>query len=203
MFYWSNQTKLIVYKDIVLNDLDDGDNNDDEQMFINGFVTQIDDMGFEAKLINMANSARVQHCVLSIQGMTCQSCVKAIEGAIGQTPGVYIVSVNLERKEGIIFYDNDEISSANFLIECIEDEGFEAQLASQQFIQYSNFADSKSGDNQRKASQSAGRNERKSLTRQNSRVHRPSLTYFSNLDRRESASNINIGSLKPDPNDLR
>lgn len=54
----------------------------------------IDDMGFEATLL--ADSAKgVETCVVSIKGMTCNSCVKNIEGTIEEKPGVLSIKVSL------------------------------------------------------------------------------------------------------------
>ena len=45
-----------------------------------------------------------EEVILSIEGMTCQSCVNKIESTVSEKPGVISVSVSLEEKEGKILY---------------------------------------------------------------------------------------------------
>lgn len=40
----------------------------------------IDDMGFEAQLPLLEGNQEVQNCIVHIEGMTCNSCVRSIEG---------------------------------------------------------------------------------------------------------------------------
>lgn len=42
----------------------------------------IDDMGFEASLPLLQDNQIINKCVVHIDGMTCNSCVKSIEGMI-------------------------------------------------------------------------------------------------------------------------
>lgn len=53
----------------------------------------IDDMGFEATLLETQTSDSTQTCTISIQGMTCNSCVRNIEGNIGGKTGVKNIKV--------------------------------------------------------------------------------------------------------------
>lgn len=55
----------------------------------------IDDMGFEATLLQADSAMDVETCVVSIKGMTCNSCVKNIEGTVGGKPGVITIKVSL------------------------------------------------------------------------------------------------------------
>ncbi|KOX72672.1 Copper-transporting ATPase 1 [Melipona quadrifasciata] len=66
---------------------------------------------------------------VNIEGMTCQSCVKNIEGTIGSRPDVLSVKVDLEEKLGYIEYKVNEVTPDE-LIEAIEDMGFTASLRS-------------------------------------------------------------------------
>ncbi|GLV37053.1 ATP7 [Carabus blaptoides fortunei] len=64
---------------------------------------------------------------LGVEGMTCQSCVRNIEGCVGGKPGVHSISVSLDNKSAVIHYDSSMLS-AQQLCEYIEDMGFEASL---------------------------------------------------------------------------
>ena len=55
----------------------------------------IDDMGFEATLVPLDAAQGEESCVVSIKGMTCNSCVKNIEGTIGEKPGVIAIKVSV------------------------------------------------------------------------------------------------------------
>ena len=99
----------------------------------------VDDMGFEASLGPIALSgvslaqeaaaAAASVALINVDGMTCQSCVKNIEGHIGDHEGVMKISVSLEKKEAVIVYD-PEITDPEKLREAIDDMGFEATLPS-------------------------------------------------------------------------
>ncbi|XP_033114023.1 copper-transporting ATPase 1-like [Anneissia japonica] len=66
-------------------------------------------------------------CVISIEGMTCDSCVRSIEGVIGDDLAVKNISVSLQREEAVISF-NSLVSSAEQLRDKIDDMGFEATL---------------------------------------------------------------------------
>ncbi|KAG7295611.1 hypothetical protein JYU34_021884 [Plutella xylostella] len=59
-----------------------------------------------------------------IHGMTCQSCVRSIEGSVRELPGVQHVKVELDEKAGYFRYDA-RLCSADVIREHIEDMGFE------------------------------------------------------------------------------
>ncbi|XP_060105207.1 copper-transporting ATPase 1 [Heteronotia binoei] len=65
--------------------------------------------------------------VINIEGMTCNSCVKSIEGVISQKPGVKSVCVSLLHHNGTIEYD-PILTSPDDLKNAIEDMGFDASL---------------------------------------------------------------------------
>ena len=78
-------------------------------------------------------------CVLSVDGMTCNSCVQLIESTLSQISGVNSIKVSLQFKETFIEYDpsivkTDELSSR------IYDMGFDAAIIST----YSLYAESNS-----------------------------------------------------------
>ena len=79
-------------------------------------------------------------CVVDIQGMKCQSCVRNIEKTIGGKLGVTAVKVDLEKKEGTVQYDGELLNSAQ-IAEYIGAMGFTAkvkQIASPSGKNYNN-----------------------------------------------------------------
>ena len=94
---------------------------------------QIEDMGYDASLTAQNESEHLpgdssQTCLIRVEGMTCQSCVKNIEGNIGKQNGVKDVVVSLETKEATIRYEPLS-TSPEALRNQIEDLGFDAFLA--------------------------------------------------------------------------
>lgn len=102
-------------------------------------ATEIDDMGFDcdylpdeddeivAKIVEI-NKSKVLSSHISIDGMTCQSCVKNIESNIGSTPGIKQIKVNLNEKMAIVEYDSD-VCTDQAVAEMISDMGFTANVA--------------------------------------------------------------------------
>ncbi|XP_069981182.1 copper-transporting ATPase 1 isoform X2 [Penaeus vannamei] len=97
--------------------------------------TQIEDMGFDAVLPSPCDpagtSSSQQTCVISILGMTCNSCVRNIEGTIGGKNGIVSISVSLEKEEGTVKFD-PSVLSAELIADMIDDMGFEAKVKSSQ-----------------------------------------------------------------------
>ncbi|EMP28029.1 Copper-transporting ATPase 2 [Chelonia mydas] len=65
--------------------------------------------------------------VLSIDGMTCGSCVQSIEGTMSQRKGVQYISVSLAERTGTIHY-NSTVTNSEELRCAIEDMGFDASI---------------------------------------------------------------------------
>ncbi|KAM9172850.1 copper-transporting ATPase 2 [Pangshura tecta] len=65
--------------------------------------------------------------VLSIDGMTCGSCVQSIEGTMSQRKGVQHISVSLAERTGTIHY-NSAVTNSEELRGAIEDMGFDASI---------------------------------------------------------------------------
>lgn len=88
----------------------------------------IQGLGFDAALFYPNGQALKNRLVLiSIEGMTCNSCVKSIEGNIGDLPGVKSIKVSLEEKTGRIVY-NPDVTAEDSLRSAIDDMGFEASI---------------------------------------------------------------------------
>ncbi|CAF0904440.1 unnamed protein product [Adineta steineri] len=64
--------------------------------------------------------------VFSVNGMTCQSCVKNIERNVGKIDGVKTVKVSLDEKEARVEFDNSK-TSEQAVIDKIAGLGFQAQ----------------------------------------------------------------------------
>lgn len=66
--------------------------------------------------------------VIGVEGMTCHSCVQAIEQHLGKRNGVHNIKVSLEDKNAIIIYDS-KLQTPATLQEAICDMGFDATSA--------------------------------------------------------------------------
>ncbi|KAL1501048.1 hypothetical protein ABEB36_006450 [Hypothenemus hampei] len=88
---------------------------------------QIEDMGFEASLHLL--SEQFKECFLHIGGMTCNSCVRSIEGMLAPMPGINDIKVNLDGKEAYVKYEPKQIQP-KAIAEQIEDMGFESYVKS-------------------------------------------------------------------------
>jgi len=64
---------------------------------------------------------------LDITGMTCDHCVRSVTNALKDVPGVADAIVSLEKKHATVTAEGVEIPA---LIAAVEEEGYEAALAS-------------------------------------------------------------------------
>eukprot|EP01134_Creolimax_fragrantissima_P001824 CFRG1824T1 len=114
----------------------------------------IDDMGFDAEILDTESKAAVNNATnggnvdngnvsdipvvptlnqsrppstvhMSIDGMTCNSCVMSIEETLMKTEGVQRVSVSLDIGEATVEYNNEAVS-AEMIVEMVNSMGFEA-----------------------------------------------------------------------------
>ena len=58
---------------------------------------------------------------LSIEGMTCPSCVYVIESELGDLSGVLEAKVNLEGKSAVIKYDDSSASGPNEILKLVNE----------------------------------------------------------------------------------
>ena len=65
--------------------------------------------------------------LLSIDGMTCNSCVKLIESTVSAMEGVKGISVSLEHKQGYLQFD-PQVQTAGQIATAIYDMGFDVQV---------------------------------------------------------------------------
>ncbi|GMT03607.1 hypothetical protein PENTCL1PPCAC_25781, partial [Pristionchus entomophagus] len=97
----------------------------------------IDDMGFESKLLltseitigEVNNNREKRRTKVSIKGMTCMSCVQAIQEKMKRVAGVLSIKVDLMKEEGDIIYENPPLTGAK-VVQNIDDCGFEVALIS-------------------------------------------------------------------------
>ncbi|XP_019700324.1 copper-transporting ATPase 1 isoform X3 [Harpegnathos saltator] len=75
----------------------------------------------------MGQLAETSKIKIGIEGMTCQSCVRNIEGMIGERPDVIKIKVVLAEKAGYIEYKTHKTTPQE-LADAIEDMGFTASL---------------------------------------------------------------------------
>ena len=61
---------------------------------------------------------------LSVNGMSCEHCVKAVNGAVGQLNGVDSVSVDLKSKKVIVEFDPQKVTTVQ-IKDAIEDQGYD------------------------------------------------------------------------------
>jgi copper ion binding protein len=62
----------------------------------------------------------------SVQGMSCQGCVRSVTGAVKTVPGVSSVDVSLERATATVAYDGATVDPTA-IVAAIVGAGFEAQ----------------------------------------------------------------------------
>lgn len=90
----------------------------------------IEDMGFDAQLLSKADTGtvNVRTTEINVEGMTCMSCVKTIEGTMSNKPGVKSIKVSLIDKCAAIEYD-EVVTTPEDLRAGIEDMGFDASFS--------------------------------------------------------------------------
>ena len=72
-------------------------------------------------------ATKISSCVIDIQGMKCQNCVRNIEKTIGGKLGITSVKVDLEKKEGTVQYD-EELVNQTQVAEFISAMGFTSKV---------------------------------------------------------------------------
>lgn len=102
-------------------------------------VLAIDDMGFEASLKEhgvQKHSGIGNTCsaVIAIEGMTCQSCVRHIEGTISGVTGVKSIQVSLEKKQAVVVFDSS-LTTAVSITNQIDNMGFDASLSQEDAVE--------------------------------------------------------------------
>jgi len=73
-------------------------------------------------------ASTVQTCVISIEGMTCQSCVKNIESNLSNVAGIISIRVQLLLKSANVVFVPSQIAAVD-IVTMIDDMGFEASVS--------------------------------------------------------------------------
>ena len=68
----------------------------------------------------------MEHVTLNVSGMSCDHCVKAVEGSVGELQGVQKVSVDLAKGQVEIEFDA-ALVSLNKIKETIDDQGYDVK----------------------------------------------------------------------------
>lgn len=90
-------------------------------------ANEVDDMGFDC-VYQPEVSPGSASVSIRVLGMTCQSCVRNIEGHISGQAGIKSIQVNLDEKNARVQYDPDQLT-AELVAEMIDDMGFDATVA--------------------------------------------------------------------------
>ena len=66
----------------------------------------------------------MEESVIKVEGMSCEHCVKAVEGAVGALPGISHVAVDLKKKSVTVKYNPAE-STLDAIKAEIDDQGYD------------------------------------------------------------------------------
>ncbi|WP_078412924.1 copper chaperone CopZ [Priestia abyssalis] len=66
----------------------------------------------------------MENVTLTVQGMSCGHCVKAIEGSVGELNGVSKVAVHLSEGKVDVEFDKSKVSLEQ-IKEMIDDQGYD------------------------------------------------------------------------------
>ncbi|TYR81365.1 copper chaperone CopZ [Priestia megaterium] len=66
----------------------------------------------------------MEKVTLSVTGMSCGHCVKAVEGSVGELNGVQNVNVNLEEATVTVEFDQSKVS-LDLIKETIDNQGYD------------------------------------------------------------------------------
>lgn len=66
----------------------------------------------------------MENVTLTVQGMSCGHCVKAVEGSVGELNGVDTVKVNLEAGQVDVAFDSSKVT-VDTIKETIDDQGYD------------------------------------------------------------------------------
>ncbi|XP_055853820.1 copper-transporting ATPase 1 isoform X3 [Episyrphus balteatus] len=97
---------------------------------------EIEEMGFECPYPSSKPSSSSPNNVTHIRviGMTCNSCVRNIEGNIGTRPGIISIKVSLDEKRATVEYDSTILKPPE-IADMIDDMGFEASVEEEENTQ--------------------------------------------------------------------
>ncbi len=106
-----------------------------DTQFAHNLKTALEKEGLDQSVVVSSQMNENSHaCVLSVEGMTCNSCVKLIESTMVQTPGVSSIKVSLQLKEAFIEF-NPNVVKPSDIASGIYDMGFDADTIKEYPIQ--------------------------------------------------------------------
>jgi mercuric ion binding protein len=73
------------------------------------------------------HAAGLSQVTITVEGMVCPACPRAVKAALERLPGVAEVDVNFQKKEAVVEYDPQRISPER-MVEVINTLGFRATL---------------------------------------------------------------------------
>lgn len=100
--------------------------SDDNECTVENVVETIEDCGFDCNVIEENNSTQSE-ALLTVEGMTCGSCVSSVTEQVNKLVGVENVVVSLVTGECRVNFDAS-IISAQEIADCIDDCGFDANV---------------------------------------------------------------------------
>lgn len=100
--------------------------NDDGECNPDNIIETVEDCGFECHLVE-ENSSSQSEALLTVQGMTCGSCVSSVTEQVNKLPGVHNVVVSLVTEECRVVFDASQVSVQE-IRESIDDCGFDASI---------------------------------------------------------------------------
>jgi len=68
----------------------------------------------------------MEETAIGVDGMSCQGCVNAVQGALSRLPGVARVEVSLDKREAKVAFDPAQLNT-NALRLAIEAAGFDTR----------------------------------------------------------------------------
>jgi len=68
----------------------------------------------------------MENIVLKVEGMSCNHCVKAVEGSVGKLSGVTAVKVNLAEGLVNVEYDKNQVALET-IKDTIDDQGYDVK----------------------------------------------------------------------------
>lgn len=68
----------------------------------------------------------MQTVTLTVEGMSCGHCVKAVETGVNELNGIENVTVNLEDAKVAVSYDDEKVS-VDEIKEAIEEQGYDVK----------------------------------------------------------------------------
>ncbi|KAJ3174984.1 ATPase Cu transporting protein 7B [Geranomyces variabilis] len=94
-------------------------------------VDTVEGCGFDCRVAGAAAVPSKGSVVVTVKGMTCQSCVKTVTAALKAHPGVQNAVVDLASETASVDFDPQTVTPAQIMA-AIEDCGFEASLPGSQ-----------------------------------------------------------------------